>query len=277
MKKDIDLILNMNCNTVRGSHYPNSQIFVDMLDAKGIMFWSEIPMWGVGFSEASLLNDDLMDKGFTMHKEMVKYYYNHPSIVLWGLHNEIPTYSPNSYHVSEKWSKYLRENGGNRLITHASCHPMKDNDMGFDDIISINIYHGWYRYGGYDGTWQDWEKMIEQFTERRKEMGWEDKPVLMSEFGAAALAGYHTPFDKVKWSEEYQRDLFEYTIELFHKTPYMVGTYPWQFANIRTSPSMDINRVRYFNNKGIVDEYRNPKLAYYKIKELYHKYAEENK
>jgi beta-glucuronidase len=277
MKKDLDLILDMGCNTIRGSHYPNSQIFVDMLDAKGIMFWSEIPMWGVGFSEASLLNDELMEKGFNMHKEMVKYYYNHPSIVLWGLHNEIPTYSPNSYHVSEKWSKYLRENGGNRLITHASCHPMKDNDMGFDDIISINIYHGWYRYGGYDGTWQDWEKMIEQFTERRKEMGWEDKPVLMSEFGAAALAGYHTPFDKVKWSEEYQRDLFEYTIELFHKTPYMVGTYPWQFANIRTSPSMDINRVRYFNNKGIVDEYRNPKLAYYKIKELYHKYAEENK
>lgn len=277
MKKDLDLILDMGCNTIRGSHYPNSQIFVDMLDAKGIMFWSEIPMWGVGFSEASLLNDELMEKGFNMHKEMVKYYYNHPSIVLWGLHNEIPTYSPNSYHVSEKWSKYLRENGGNRLITHASCHPMKDNDMGFDDIISINIYHGWYRYGGYDGTWQDWEKMIEQFTQRRKEMGWEDKPVLMSEFGAAALAGYHTPFDKVKWSEEYQRDLFEYTIELFHKTPYMVGTYPWQFANIRTSPSMDINRVRYFNNKGIVDEYRNPKLAYYKIKELYHKYAEENK
>lgn len=277
MKKDLDLILDMGCNTIRGSHYPNSQVFVDMLDAKGIMFWSEIPMWGVGFSEASLLNDELMEKGFNMHKEMVKYYYNHPSIVLWGLHNEIPTYSPNSYHVSEKWSKYLRENGGNRLITHASCHPMKDNDMGFDDIISINIYHGWYRYGGYDGTWQDWEKMIEQFTQRRKEMGWEDKPVLMSEFGAAALAGYHTPFDKVKWSEEYQRDLFEYTIELFHKTPYMVGTYPWQFANIRTSPSMDINRVRYFNNKGIVDEYRNPKLAYYKIKELYHKYAEENK
>lgn len=275
MKKDLDLILDMGCNTVRGSHYPNSQIFVDMLDARGIMFWSEIPMWGVGFSEASLLNEELMEKGFKMHQEMVKYYYNHPSIVLWGLHNEIPTYSPNSYHVSEKWSKYLRANGGNRLITHASCHPMKDNDMGFDDIISINIYHGWYRYGGYDGTWKDWEKMIEQFTERRKEMGWEDKPVLMSEFGAAALAGYHTPFDTVKWSEEYQRDLFEYTIELFHKTPYMVGTYPWQFANIRTSPSMDINRVRYFNNKGIVDEYRNPKLSYFKIKELYHKYAEE--
>ena len=277
MKRDIDLMLDMGCNSVRGSHYPNSQIFVDMLDEKGIMFWSEIPMWGCGFSEDSLKNEALMEKGFNMHKEMIRYYYNHPCIVIWGMHNEIPTYSPNSYPISEKWSKFLRENGGNRLITHASNHPMLDNDMDFDDIISINIYHGWYRYGGYDGIWQDWNKMIEQFGARRIEKGWENKPVIMSEFGAAALAGYHTPFDTVKWSEEYQRDLFEYTIELFHNTPYMRGTFPWQFANIRTSPSMDINRVRYFNNKGIVDEYRNPKNAYFKIKELYHKYAKEGK
>ncbi len=277
MKKDIDLILDMGCNTVRGSHYPNSRIFVDMLDEKGILLWSEIPMWGCGFSEESLKNEELMERGFNMHKEMVKYYYNHPSIIIWGMHNEIPTYSKNSYPVSEKWSKYLRENGGNRLITHASCHPMRDGDMGFDDIICINIYHGWYRYGGYDGNLKDWDKMIEQFDARRKENGWEDKPVVMSEFGAGALAGFHSHFDTVKWSEEYQRDLIEYTLELFHKTPYMRGTYIWQFANIRTSPSTDLNRVRYFNNKGIVDEYRNPKAAYFKIRELYKRFADEEK
>ena len=278
MKKDVDIILNMNCNTVRGSHYPNSKIFVDMLDEAGIMFWSEIPMWGVGFSEQSLLDPIIGERGTNMHEEMVKYYYNHPCIVIWGMHNEIPTYSPNSYHLSEKWSKLLREKGGNRLITHASCHPLKDNDMGLDDIISINIYHGWYRYNGYDGTLSDWNKMVEQFRQRRIENGWTDKPVIMSEFGSAALAGYHTPFDSgVKWSEEYQRDIMEYCIELFHNTDYMRGTYPWQFTNIRTSPSMDINRARYFNNKGILDEYRNPKAAYFKIKELYAKYTEENK
>jgi beta-glucuronidase len=57
----------------------------------------------------------------------------------------------------------------------------------------------------------------------------------------------------------------------------MRGTYIWQFANIRTSPEMNINRVRYFNNKGIVDEYRNPKAAYFKVKELYEKFAKEGK
>jgi beta-glucuronidase len=214
-----------------------------------------------------------MSRGFNMHKEMVKYYYNHPSIVIWGLHNEIATYHENSYELSREWSAYLRKNGGNRLITHASCHPLKDRDMGFDDIICINLYHGWYRYNGYEGKLTDWEKMIEEFRQRRIENGWEDKPVIMSEFGAAALAGFHSHFDTVRWSEEYQRDVIEYCLELFHNTDYMRGFYIWQFANIRTSPSMDINRVRYFNNKGIVDEYRNPKASYFKIKELYHKYS----
>lgn len=277
MKKDIDLIVDMGCNTIRGSHYPNSRIFVDMLDERGILFWSEIPMWGCGFSEQSLADPIIKERGLNMHKEMVKYYYNHPSIVIWGMHNEIATYHENSYELSREWSAYLRKNGGNRLITHASNHPLKDRDMGFDDIICINIYHGWYRYGGYDGKLSDWDKMIEEFRQRRIENGWEDKPVIMSEFGAGALAGFHSHFDTVRWSEEYQRDLMEYCLELFHKTDYMRGTYLWQFCNIRTSPSMDMNRVRYFNNKGILDEYRNPKAAYFKVKELYTKYANEMK
>ena len=115
--------------------------------------------------------------------------------------------------------------------------------------------------------------MIEEFRARRLEKGWEGKPVIMSEFGAAALSGFHSHFDTVRWSEEYQRDLLEYTLELFHKTDYIKGTYIWQFCNIRTSHAMDINRVRYFNNKGVLDEYRNPKSSYFKIKELYHRYS----
>ena len=230
-------------------------------------------MWGVGFSEAALQDPVVVERGFTMHKEMVKYYYNHPCIIIWGMHNEIATYSQWTYPITESWSTYLRANGGNRLITHASCHPLRDNDMGFDDIISINLYHGWYRYSGYNGSIADWDKMVEDFRARRIEMGWQDKPVIMSEFGAAALAGYHNHFDTVRWSEEYQRDLLEYTLELFHRTDYMRGTYLWQFCNIRTSPATDLNRVRYFNNKGILDEYRNPKAAFFRVKELYHKYS----
>ena len=275
MKKDLDLICDMGCNTVRGSHYPNAQIFVDMLDERGILFWSEIPMWGVGFDEKAYKNPIIVDRGYQMHKEMTKYYYNHPCIIIWGMHNEIWTSRDFTVDITKKYYTHLREFGGNRLITHASNHPLEDLCMDYNDIICINIYHGWYNYGG-SGTLQDWDKFVVDLKNRMEDKGWV-KPVIMSEFGAAALAGYHNHFDTVRWSEEYQRDLLEYTIELFHKTPYMRGTYLWQFCNIRTSHDMDINRARYFNNKGILDEYRNPKAAYFKVKELYTRYAQEKK
>lgn len=271
MKKDLDLILDMNCNTIRGSHYPNSKIFVDMLDEKGILFWSEIPMWGVGFSWESLADPVIINRGLNMHKEMTKQYYNHPCIIIWGMHNEIDTTKETSLVITKEFYEHLRKHGGNRLITHASNHPLYDLCMDYDDIICLNVYYGWYK-GGLDV----WDKFVVDFKNRLVEKNWFGKPVIMSEFGAAALAGFHSHFDTVRWSEEYQRDLLEYTIELFHKTEYMRGTYVWQFCNIRTSPSMDINRVRYFNNKGIIDENRNPKAAFFKVKELYGKYAEQH-
>ena len=277
MYKDIDIIKDMGCNTVRGSHYPNSKIFVDMLDESGILFWSEIPMWGCGFGEAALKDPDIVARGLEMHKEMTKQYYNHPCIVIWGMHNEICTAWECAYDITKQYYTHLREKGGNRIITHASNHPFDDICMGFNDIICINIYYGWYGYRGSTGKISDWDKFVVDFEARLKEQGWYGKPVIMSEFGAGALAGFHAPFDTVRWSEEYQRDLLEHCLELFHKTEYMRGTYIWQFCNIRTSPSMDINRVRYFNNKGILDEYRNPKASYYKVKELYTKYAKEGK
>ena len=76
MKRDIDIAVNMGCNSIRGSHYPNAQVFVDMLDARGISFWSEIPIWGGGFSEEALMNPTVLARGLEMHREMVKYYYS---------------------------------------------------------------------------------------------------------------------------------------------------------------------------------------------------------
>ena len=277
MKKDIDLILEMNCNTIRGSHYPQTQIFIDMLDEKGILFWSEIPMWGCGFAWELFTDPVVVERGLNMHKEMVKYYYNHPSIIIWGMHNEIDSAKETAVGMTKLFYDHLREFGGNRLITHATLHALDDLCMGFDDIVCINLYHGWYEYGGYPKTMKAWETLIEQLKERLASQGWGDKPVVMSEFGAAALAGFHSYFDDVRWSEEYQRDLLDYTLNLFHNTDFIRGTYIWQFCNIRTSPEMNINRVRYFNNKGIVDEYRNPKASFFKVKELYGKFAKESK
>ena len=267
MERDLDIIEEMGCNTIRGSHYPNSRIFLDMMDARGILFWSEIPIWGGGFSETSLGNKTIIKRGLEMHKEMVKYYYNHPCIVFWGMHNEIRSDTNNAYIMSKLYYTYLKENGGNRLVTYASDKPKVDICFEFCDIISINQYFGWYY-----GTREDWKNFPEKFDVRRKELGFEKKPVIMSEFGAAAAYGYHT-FDDVKWTEEYQAKLLEIALQTFHDCPYMIGSYIWQFCD--TVSDKDINKVGNLNNKGILSGYREPKLAYNSVKAKYLKFKEE--
>ncbi len=267
MKKDLDIIEDMGCNTVRGSHYPNARIFVDMLDARGILFWSEIPIWGCGFSDKALADKRVVKRGLEMHKEMVRYYYNHPSIVLWGMHNEIRSGGQPAYKMSKLYYNYLKENGGNRLVTYASDKPMIDICFEFCDIISLNQYFGWYY-----GSIKDWDDFVVSFDNRRKELGFGHKPVIMSEFGGAAAWGYHT-FDNVQWTEEYQAELLSHAVTVFHNSPYIIGFYPWQYCDMRSAK--DLAKARTLNNKGILNEYRKPKQSYYAVKNCYLSFRKE--
>lgn len=268
MKRDIDIALDLGCNAIRGSHYPMSQVFVDMLDARGILFWSEIPMWGWGFSLSALGDPVVIERGLTMHREMVKYYYNHPSIIIWGMHNEIHSEDPVSIPLTKTYYEFLKENGGNRVVTYATDKPLEDLCLEYCDLISINAYHGWY-----GGTIDHWAKFLSDVRERRDKLGYSHKPVIFSEFGAAALYGHHT-FDDIHWTEEYQARLLTHAINLFHLDSMCCGFFIWQMNDARTCLEAGINRARGFNNKGILNEYRKPKAAYYAVRELYRKYRD---
>ena len=269
MNRDLDIIENMGCNTVRGSHYPNSRIFVDMMDSRGILFWSEIPIWGNGFNTEALADPVVVERGLEMHREMVKYYYNHPCIILWGMHNEIWSYTEAAYEMSRKYYTFLKEHGGNRLVTYASDKPLKDICFEFCDIISLNRYAGWY-YKKRD----EWQSELDDFRERRHALGLDHKPVIYSEFGGAAICGHHT-FDDLKGTEEYQATMLESCLNTFHNDPMVAGFYVWQFCDMRTCPQAGLDRARSYNNKGILNEYRKPKLAYYAVQKAYKQFESE--
>ncbi len=271
MKHDIDLALDLGCNTIRGSHYPNSQAFVDYLDECGILFWSEIPIWGGGFSTEALGDELVLERGLNMHREMVKYYYNHPSVIFWGMHNEIRSDTDEGYNMSKLYYEYLKSNGGNRLVIYASDKPMTDICLEFSDVTCINMYYGWYR-----GGIEIWPKFLDEFCVRRKELGLNDRPIIFSEFGAGAIYGFRDT-ECVKWSEDYQVKVLDYCLKLFHEHPDVCGSYIWQFADIRTSEEMGYTRARGFNNKGILNENRRPKAAYYAVKSCYRSFMEETK
>lgn len=263
MKKDIDLILDMGCNAIRGSHYPNSKEFIDFLDEHGILFWSEIPIWGEGFSVEAIADKIVVDRGQAMLEEMLCQYYNHPCIIMWGMHNEIKTESQPAYEMSKKYYEYLKKNGGNRLCVYASNRLMNDICFEFTDVICLNQYLGWYGDDIYA-----WEKFVEDFMQKRNELGFSDKPVIFSEFGGAALYGCHDQ-DNILWSEEYQAKLISHCLGIFHRHQSVVGSFIWQFCDMRTSKEAGINRARSFNNKGILNEYRKPKLSYYAAGKIY--------
>lgn len=259
--KDMDILKNLGVNAVRGSHYPNTQLFVDMCDAEGILFWSEIPMWG--FEKESLDRSLVIARGLNMHAEMVNQYYNHPSIIIWGMHNEIATDSPQGYSITEKFVKYVKSIDNSRLVTYATNRILKDDCLKLVDFISVNQYVGWY-----EGDIEDWEGFMSDMKNSLKEKGVGDKPIVMSEFGVGAIFG-NKNFEELRWSENYQVKFYKHTLDLFLNDNDISGVYLWQFADIRSNAKWSLLRARSFNNKGLVNEYRQPKLSYYAVKEMF--------
>lgn len=271
MGRDLERIRELGCNAVRGSHYPNTKDFLDLLDETGMLFWSEIPMWGCGFSKEALAAPEIIAGGMEMHREMLEQYYNHTSILFWGMHNEIPSDCEAAVELSRSYYRYLKENGGNRLVVYASNKPERDRCLQYCDCVCLNIYLGWY-----EGTLSDWDDYTDRILERMCTLGLGEVPILYSEFGAAAIYGCHDE-DSVLWSEEYQAKLLSHCLWTFHRHHSVVGAFVWQFADIRTCPAAGINRARGFNNKGILNEYRKPKLAYYAVRQCYRAFEKEER
>ncbi len=261
MHRDMDILKDLNVNTVRGSHYPNSKYFLDLCDAEGILFWSEIPMWG--FPEKNLLRPLVIERGLKMHQEMVEQYFNHPSIIIWGMHNEVDTDTEAGYSITKTFMEKVCSMDNSRLITYATNRILKDECLDLIDFISVNQYVGWY-----EGDICDWADFMVQMKAYLKEKGVDNKPVLMSEFGVGAVFG-HKNFEELRWSENYQAEFYDHTINLFLKDEDICGVLLWQFCDIRSNAKWSLLRARSFNNKGLVNEYRHPKLAYYKVREVF--------
>ena len=100
--------------------------------------------------------------------------------------------------------------------------------------------------------------------------GAQNKPILVSEFGAAAIYGYRDR-SRCKWSEERQADVIRENLEVYLFDDRITGVFVWQFADCRVTEEGEwfATRARCHNNKGVVDEYRRPKMAYDTVKELF--------
>lgn len=267
MLKDLDILTDMGCNIVRGSHYPQSQFWIDLLDEHGLLLWSEIPMWGCFMSKETLASPLFAERGLQMLDEMISRDYHHPSIIFWGAHNEIDTRTDEALTLTKKFVSKIRSMDTSRLVTYATMHPEEDIVLSYFDVIGINKYYGWYQ-----GNVNGFRDMLQQYYRNAESQGASDKPVIMSEFGAAGIFG-DAGWEPRLFSEDYQADVVQQALQIFREDPRIVGTLIWHFADIRVDVRSDRpyfrDRARSFNNKGLLNEYRKPKLAYRLVKEIY--------
>ena len=254
---DAQIMRDLGCNFVRGSHYPQDVRWLDLCDEMGIMVWCESIGWQ---HTAEHLNDPrFIHAQLTNIEEMVAVARTHPSVIMYGILNESRSDDPACRPGYETLLGRLRELDPSRLLTYATCHLKGDLCLDLVDVVAVNDYPAWYH-----SDLAHIPSVLDQNARLVDEKGFADKPLILSEIGAEALWGWRD-WNAQHWSEDYQAELLDIACQhVLHDRDRWCGIAIWQFCDVRSSEQTGrvLGRARGYNNKGLVDEYRRPKMAY---------------
>lgn len=257
--KDYALMQWMGANSYRTTHYPYSEQQLDMADQMGILVIDEIPAVGLHFHEEGL--EKRLALCEQQLRELVARDKNHPSVVMWSLANEPHSHREGHQAFFETLYTLTKSLDSTRPITLVSYIGVGETSFEFLDVVCINRYYGWYAAMGRieDGVkalGEELDQLYEHF----------QKPIIVSEFGADAVAGIHT-LPAEMFSEEYQAQFIEAYIRLLRTRPYVVGEHVWNLCDFKTPQS--VRRVGGVNYKGVFTRDRQPKLAAFKLRDLW--------
>lgn len=214
-KEDMELIAELGATTIRLAHYQHDQYFYDLCDEYGMVVWAEIPYISKHMPEAR-------ENTISQMKELIAQNYNHPSIVVWGLSNEITMNGSEDEDLIENHNilnDLCHEWDKTRLTTMAvvSMCDMNASYVQIPDVVSYNHYFGWY--GGdtsMNGPWLD--KFHETFP---------NLPIGMSEYGCEALNWHTSNPQQGDYTEEYQAYYHEELIKQLYTRKYIWATHVW--------------------------------------------------
>ena len=213
--EDMDLICEVGATTIRLAHYQHDQYFYDLCDERGMVVWAEIP-----YISSHMPNG--RENTISQMKELVAQNYNHPSIVVWGLSNEITIGGEDDPDLVENHrilNDLVHEMDKTRLTTIAcvSMCSMDNEYVQIPDVVSYNHYFGWY--GGdtsQNGPWFD------EFHAKHPNI-----PIGCSKYGCEALNWHTSNPEQGDYTEEYQAYYHEELIKQFFTRKYMWATHVW--------------------------------------------------
>lgn len=258
--EDFALIYDMGVNSIRLAHYPQAEYFYKLCDYYGLIVWAEIPVVDLIGGNGAYENPDDERKEFfrttkNQLKEMIHQNYNHPSIICWGIQNEIMAkfddvmrpFTQELHNIAKAEDKY-------RYTTMATNHGVAS---GWEsDLIAWNVYPGWYGMS-------------------RKQLGWFmdknrfDRPTGISEYGAGGNHNQHKlkpkrPKHNGQWHpEEYQTISHEAFLKSIEERQYLWCTYVWNMFDFGSDGRNEGNRPG-MNDKGLVSfDRKTKKDSYY--------------
>lgn len=263
-KEDAQQLLNwakeLGCNYVRLAHYPHNEHMVRLADKMGMMVWEENPVyWTIAWE-----NEATYQNAQNQLTEVITRDKNRASVIIWSMANETPTSAARTTFLT-KLATHTRTIDPTRLISAAleqtdyegntHIRTIDDPFAEIVDVLSFNQYVGWY-----DGL-----------PEKCGQITWkiiQNKPVLISEFGAGAKFGFHG--DKLtRWSEEYQEDVYVQTLKMLDGIEQLSGFSPWILVDFR-SPRRVLPEIQDgFNRKGLISEDGQKKKAFFVLKNYY--------
>ncbi|MFD2563918.1 glycoside hydrolase family 2 protein [Aquimarina rubra] len=282
-RKDIEAIKEMGANFIRLAHYPQDPEVYKMCDELGILVWDELPWCRGGIG-----NEKWKTNTKNMLSEIINQNFNHPSIIIWSLGNEIywlPDFEDGDN--VDKLNDFLKEiNTLSHTLDPTRKTAIRKYYAGSDivDVFSPSIWSGWY-----SGSYTTYQKAIDKYLK-------EYPHFIHAEYGGSSHYGRHTenPIDgrgamdpdgwteaitqtavtniaKIgDWSENYIVDLFDWHLKIAETNDSFVGNVQWAFKDFGT-PLRPENDIPYVNQKGIMDREGNPKDAYYVFKSYWAK------
>lgn len=245
-EEDMAFIREIGANTVRLAHYQQAQEFYDLCDEYGLIVWAEIPyitQHMPGGRENTL----------SQMRELVIQCYNHPSIVCWGLSNEV-TASGEVMTSGDAMEDLLE----NHILLNELCHRldatrptvmahvfMLETDsplIEIADMGSYNLYFGWYL-----GELEQNDRFFDEYHKK-----FPDRIIGFSEYGADANPQYHSARpEKGDYSEEYQCVYHEHLLNCIEERPYLWATHVWNLFDF-AADGRDEGGKHGVNQKGLV-------------------------
>lgn len=302
-KAMFDLASELGANFVRLAHYPHNEYTVRKADQRGILLWSEVPVyWDIAWE-----NPETLEIARRQVSEMIGRDRNRAAVIIWSVANETPN-SRSRYDFLKVLIETARTEDPTRLISAALlgdvrsylqstvprllAHnrpegaptprpPLKfsiEDPLGeLVDLVAINQYFGWY-YSSPVSSFLPFDegKTRELILKAMPEFRFTTpygKPIVISEFGAGAKAGFHSE-RALLWSEEYQAQVYAQQILMLGASEQVRGMSPWILKDFR-STMRPLNGIQdFYNRKGLVDPSGRKKLAFDVLRDYYSEHSD---